>query len=152
MRDNGTMAFQIQFTHTPSSCDVHSKKSQQLTSTLPKGTGQQSCTVKPKGRALLDEGSLTLKQGILPQQASPDYSDDDDIYKVELLARWGKNIFFLRWDIDGSTSWEPRRNIPDKEMLYNFKSNYDGFNEGVNVLHMRETERDKRKYLLHFKG
>lgn len=37
-------------------------------------------------------------------------------------------------------------------MLRNFESNYNGFDEGVDVLDTRETKRDKRKYLLHFHG
>jgi hypothetical protein len=79
--------------------------------------------------------------------------NDADIYQVEcLLARWGKNSFFLRWEVDGSNGWEPRKNILDKKLLRNFESNYLVFDKGVGVLDTRETKRGKHQYLLHFHG
>ncbi|OAQ58054.1 chromo (CHRromatin organization MOdifier) domain-containing protein [Pochonia chlamydosporia 170] len=153
IRDNGTMTFQMQFTHTPSPCGIHAKHPQKTTNESPKGMHQpQSHAIKPKDRRLLDENSLTPKQDVLTHQASPNESDDTDIYKAELLARRGKNIFFLRWDIDGSTGWEPRRNILDKKMLQNFESTYVGFDQGVDVLSTRESKQGKRQCLLHFHG
>jgi hypothetical protein len=91
----------MQFTHTPSPCGIYAKHPQ-----IRKGPDQtRSQAVKPRDPRLLNESSLTLKQGVLPAPSSDSEDDDTDIYKVELLARWGKNTFFLRWDIDGSTDW-----------------------------------------------
>lgn len=74
-----------------------------------------------------------------------------DVYQVEcLLARWGKNTFFLRW-CDGTTGWEPKRNILDKQMLDEFEARYQGFDEGVDVLNSR-SKAGKRQYLLHWHG
>lgn len=153
IRDNGRMTFQVQFTHAPSPCGVHTEQPQQMIHSQPKDKDQpQKRAVKPKSRVLLDDSrALTSKQRVPGPPASPSDSDDNaDIYQMELLARWGKNIFFLRWDIDGSTGWEPRKNILDKEMLRNFESNYLGFDQGVDVLDTRETKRGKRQCLLHF--
>lgn len=148
IRDNGTMTFQMQFTHTPSPCGIHTTHPQ-----IPKDTDQsRSRAVKPRNRGFLNENSCTSRQDVQTHQASPNDAGDSDIYKAELLARWGKNMFFLRWDIDGSTGWEPRRNILDKKMLHNFESNYVGFDEGVDVLDTRENKCGKRQYLLHFHG
>ncbi|KAK9444895.1 chromo (CHRromatin organization MOdifier) domain-containing protein [Metarhizium brunneum] len=153
IHDNGTMTFQMQFTHTLSPCGMRTGHLPKTTNESPKYTDQPQCHAgKPKDGGLLNMNSLTSDKGGTTHQASPNNSDDPDIYKAELLARWGKNIFFLRWDIDGSTGWEPRRNILDKKMLHSFESTYAGFDEGVDVLSTRESKRGKRQYLLHFHG
>ncbi|KHN97410.1 uncharacterized protein MAM_04425 [Metarhizium album ARSEF 1941] len=153
IRDNGTMTFQMQFTHTLSPCGMRTGHPPKTTNESPKYTDQPQCHAgKPKDRGLLNMNSLTSDKGGTTHQASPNDSDDTDIYKAELLARWGKNIFFLRWDIDGSTGWEPRRNTLDQKMLHSFESTYAGFDEGVDVLSTRESKRGKRQCLLHFHG
>lgn len=153
IRDNGRMTLQVQFTYAPSPCGVHTEQPQQKIHSQPRDKDQpQKRAVKPKSRVMLDDsGALTSKQSVPGPPASPNDADDNaDIYQMELLARWGKNIFFLRWHIDGSTGWEPWKNILDKEMLRNFESNYQGFDEGVNMLDTWETKQGKRQYLLHF--
>lgn len=65
-------------------------------------------------------------------------------------ARWKKGVYFLRWS-DGTTGWEPRRNIFDKQMLHDFEAAYQGFDEGVDVLDSR-LKAGKRQYLLHWHG
>lgn len=72
IRDNGTMTFQMQFTHTPSPCGIHAKHPQ----TLKRTDQSRSRAVKPRDLGLFNESSLTLKQGVLP--ASPSESEDDD--------------------------------------------------------------------------
>ncbi|OWT42639.1 hypothetical protein VFPPC_18199 [Pochonia chlamydosporia 170] len=67
-RDNGTMTFQMQFTHTPSPCGIHTKHPQ----TLKRTNQSRSRAVKPRDAGLLNESSLTLKQGVpLRHQATP---------------------------------------------------------------------------------
>jgi hypothetical protein len=62
--------------------------------------------------------------------------EENDVFEVDcLLARWGKNIFLLRW-ADGTYSWEYRRNI-GKQLVCDFEDRYDGFCSGVEVLDKR---------------
>ncbi|KAH8653612.1 hypothetical protein BX600DRAFT_83041 [Xylariales sp. PMI_506] len=50
---------------------------------------------------------------------SNDGVKEDNVYEMDcILARWGKNRFFLKWT-DGSSLWKPRANL-DKEDVQNF--------------------------------
>lgn len=98
IQDNGTMTFQMQFTHTPSPCGIHAKHPQTLKHT----NWSRSRAVKPRDLGLFNESSLTLKQDVLPASPSDSEDDDTDIYKAELLAQWGKNTFFLMREL---TCW-----------------------------------------------
>ncbi|KAK2778946.1 DUF3435 domain protein [Colletotrichum kahawae] len=76
---------------------------------------------------------------------------EGDTFSVDrILGRWGRNLFFLRWD-DGTHSWEPRGNILDEQMLESFEENYVGFLEGVDVLGTRMRNR-KFEYKIHWAG
>ncbi|EXA32207.1 hypothetical protein FOVG_16578 [Fusarium oxysporum f. sp. pisi HDV247] len=67
-----------------------------------------------------------------------------------LLGRWGKDLFFLRWQ-DGSYGWEPRHNILDDDLIEKFETEYQGFQHGVEVLCTR-IRNGKVEYRLHWIG
>ncbi|KJZ71100.1 hypothetical protein HIM_09519 [Hirsutella minnesotensis 3608] len=141
VRDNGMATFQLQFTWTTASCIEH--VSQHKPSRLPKVDHQ---------RPAIPEQRTEIIGGSSEEPIQRDGTDDDsDVYTAEcILARWGKHTFFLRWS-DGTTGWEPRRNILDKQMLREFEARYHGFDEGIDVLGSR-SKAGKRQYLLHWHG
>ncbi|PHH86043.1 hypothetical protein CDD83_10835 [Cordyceps sp. RAO-2017] len=120
-RDNGTATFQLQFTWA-ASCMAHA--TQHEPRKIP----------KVDGRALTIQGK---RSGVFMEGSSEDPSRQvTDVYQMDcLLARW-RHIFFLRWS-DGTTGWEPKRNILDRQMLEEFEAGYQGFDEGVDVLRSR---------------
>lgn len=74
----------------------------------------------------------------------------NNVYKVSrYLAIWGK--IFLEWE-DGTTGWEPKRNILDKEGLALFLEGYRGIDEGVDILDIRATRARGCQFLLHWHG
>ncbi|OAQ57905.2 hypothetical protein VFPPC_11363 [Pochonia chlamydosporia 170] len=74
----------------------------------------------------------------------------NNIYKVKrYLAVWGK--IFLEWD-DGTTGWEPKSNIIDKEELAKFQAEYQGIDEGVDILNVRQSRARAYQFLVHWHG
>jgi hypothetical protein len=67
-----------------------------------------------------------------------------------LLGRWGKDLFFLRWQ-DGSYGWEPQYNILNDNLIEKFEKEHDGFQHGVEVLRTR-FRNGKVEYRLHWIG
>ncbi|KAF7524785.1 hypothetical protein G7054_g11302 [Neopestalotiopsis clavispora] len=56
--------------------------------------------------------------------AEPTYEVD------EIMERWGKNTFLLRWKFDGTYWWVPRKNI-DPGIVEEFESRYQLVDAGV---------------------
>lgn len=143
VQENNMAIFQLHFTW-PTTCPKHNPQDQPATKHLrPRRTARG---VRPLAREKMQE---TFFESSLEQPGHPD--DESGIYQVkQLLARWGKNLFFLRWS-DDTTGWEPGRNILDKDMLREFELTYKGFDEGIDVLKSR-TRAGKVQYLLHWHG
>lgn len=77
--------------------------------------------------------------------------DKSNIYAVKrLLARWKTGTYLLEW-ADGSTSWEPRKNLINKQMIRDFEATYQGFDEGIDVLASRIQKR-RQQWRVHWHG
>lgn len=142
--DNGRVTFSLQFSWSP--CEIHTYGQ----------SGQQSIDNPPDGRREPGVGTHA-PPARRPSTGQPtkaaricSSSDELDVYQVKrMLGRWGRHTFFLQWD-DGSTGWEPRRNI-DEHMLNEFELTYAGFNKGVEILDTRTRGRT-RQFLLQWQG
>jgi hypothetical protein len=78
-------------------------------------------------------------------------SGENNIFAVaRLLARWKTGTYFLEW-ADGTTSWEPKRNILDRRMIDDFETTYRGFNAGIDVLASR-TRKGRQQWRVHWHG
>lgn len=56
----------------------------------------------------------------------------------------------MEW-VDGFTSWEPKRNILDRQMMRKFEDTYRGLDEGIDILASR-TRKVKQQYRVHWHG
>ncbi|KAH7142039.1 hypothetical protein EDB81DRAFT_899531 [Dactylonectria macrodidyma] len=75
-------------------------------------------------------------------------AEGSDCFTVErLLVRTDNGDFPVLWP-EGTTTWEPRSNILDKEMLDEFEKGYRDYDDGVDILNTR-TISSVRQYLLH---
>ncbi|KEY74534.1 hypothetical protein S7711_11538 [Stachybotrys chartarum IBT 7711] len=146
VRSDGMATFQLQFTWA-TSCMAHGSQDQAAAKHRQLSNKDQRQRLSTQ-----EERSGMLSEGSSEQAGSPATPDDGaDIYQVEcILARWGKNLFFLRWS-DGTTGWEPRRNILDKQLLGSFEMQYQGFDAGVDVVGLR-TRAGQRQYCLRWHG
>ncbi|ETS76611.1 hypothetical protein PFICI_11998 [Pestalotiopsis fici W106-1] len=50
-----------------------------------------------------------------------------------ILERWKKDVFLVRWLEYGSSSWVPRSDILDDDLLEAFENNYSGYQDGVEM-------------------
>jgi hypothetical protein len=77
--------------------------------------------------------------------------DESDVYDVKrVLARWKRGTYFLEW-ADGSTGWEPKRNILHQQTIDDFEATYQGLNEGIDVLASR-ARKGKQQWRVHWHG
>lgn len=134
VRDSGTATFQLQFTWA--------------TSYL----AHDSFNVDRRRLAVPGERIEVSVEDTLEEPIQRDDTDGNaNVYQVDcLLARWGKRAFFLRWS-NGTTRWEPKKKILDKQMLDEFEASHRGFDEGIDILGLR-SKAGKRQYLLHWHG
>lgn len=160
VREDGTATFQLQFACAITTCTGHSpqvveaslKKDRPARLEIdPQITTEIEYEITGQGDAsyLVDDrrNSQNLKPASLPDGAAI----RPDIYQVEcILARWGKNTFLLKWS-DGTTGWEPRRHVLDRQMIRDFEEGYRGFDKGVDVVGTR-TRAGKRQYLVRWHG
>ncbi|KAK2764804.1 DUF3435 domain protein [Colletotrichum kahawae] len=78
-------------------------------------------------------------------------NDVDETFTVDrILGRWGRNLFFLRW-FDGTYSWEPRENLLDDDLVETFEKEYEGFENGVQVVKTR-VRKGKTEYKIRWDG
>jgi hypothetical protein len=140
---NGQTTLQLQFTWA-TSCASHVAPNVGL-------AGQPS--VQPSIRR--DSGAETSASETQSTSAkslgSGNPDDESDIYDVtRVLARWKRGIYLLEW-ADGSTSWEPKRNIVYQQTIDDFEATYQGLNEGIDVLASR-TRKGKQQWRVHWHG
>ncbi|KAI1839600.1 hypothetical protein JX266_014189 [Neoarthrinium moseri] len=124
--DNGGTTFQLQFTLGPENPPFLS-------------------LAKPRRRA-----APCRKPRPSPNTAAVDPNEDNVFEVKRLLARRWKHKFFLEW-ADGTYSWEPRRNISET-LVRDFEESYRGFDEGVDVLKLRDGKAGSIQWLLHRHG
>lgn len=67
-----------------------------------------------------------------------------------LLDKWGRDDFYVQW-LDGTCSWEPRKNIEDPNLIKALNKTHRGLHHGVDVLGTRRDSGGVR-YQVHWKG
>jgi hypothetical protein len=86
----------------------------------------------------------------LPSCAARATQDEPDVYTMKRIMARKNGRYFLEWS-DGTTGWEPKKHILDKDMLHEFEARYQGFDDGVDILGSR-LQAGKRQFLLHWHG
>lgn len=128
---NGRATLKLQFTWA-TSCASHTTPNAGPTaqpSVLPS-------TRRPRGAGTRASKTESTNRGT-ERLDSSNTSEESDIYAVSrLLARWKRGSYLLEW-ADGTTSWEPKRNILHRQMIGDFGATYRGFDEGIDVLASR---------------
>lgn len=124
-----------------------------------------------KGSSIpIDPGLLDAETGTLANNTQSRQLDDTDIsgmggteahqglaedeYELDrILGKWcrrGKELVFVRW-LDGSTTWEPPKDMGNDQLIKQFEREYQGFREGVQILACRMRSH-KRQFRLRFDG
>ena len=142
---NGRAILQLQFTWT-TPCASHTASDAR--------PGRQPSVLPPTRR---DRGARTRasKSGTTNRGTervnSCNTGGENDVHAVaRLLARWKRGTYLLEW-ADGTTSWEPKRNILDRHMIDGFEATYRGFNAGVDVFASR-TYKGREQWRVHWHG
>jgi hypothetical protein len=142
---NGRAILQLQFTWaTP--CASHEAPAATPTAQLP----ETPSTRRGRGASTRASKGPTSNGGTERVDAD-DRDGENDIHIVaKLLVRWKTGTYLLEW-ADGSTTWEPKRNILDRQMIDNFEATYRGFNAGIDVRASR-TRKGRHQWRVHWHG
>lgn len=79
------------------------------------------------------------------------YSPVKEQFTVDRLIDEWRGWFYVKW-LDGSCSWEPRKNVLDKALIEDLRRDYKGLSSGVEVVRTRQTKGRKMDYRVRFKG
>jgi hypothetical protein len=142
---NGRAILQLQFTWATPRASYESPAA-----TPTAQLSEMSSTRRGRGTSVRADKGPTSNGGT--ERADADDRDgEDDIHSVErILARWKRGRYFLEWT-DGSTSWEPKRNILDQQMMDDFEATYRGFDAGIDVLASR-TRKGRQQWRIRWHG
>lgn len=142
---NSRATLQLQFTWaTP--CASHTAPAARPAAQSSELTG----THRGRGASTRASKRPTSNRG-LERADSGNTGGENDVHIVaSLLARWKRGTYFLKW-ADGTTSWEPKRNFFDRQMIDDFEATYRGFDAGIDVLASR-TWKGRQQWRVHWHG
>ena len=143
---NGRAILQLQFTWaTP--CASHEAPVAMPTAQL---SGLPS-TRRGRGASTGASKKLTSSRNTERTDSDNNTGGGNDVYIVaKLLARWKTGTYLLEW-ADGSRTWEPKRNLLDRQMIDDFEATYRGFNAGIDVRASR-TRKGRQQWRVHWHG
>jgi hypothetical protein len=142
---NGRAILQLQFTWaTP--CASHEAPAAMPTAQLPEIPGTR------RGRGASTRASKRpTSNGGIGRADSGNTDGETDIHIVaRLLARWKRGTYLLEW-ADGSTTWEPKTNILDRQMIDDFEATNRGFDAGIDILASRP-RKGRQQCRVHWHG
>ena len=142
---NGQTTLQLQFTWA-TSCAAHMDPE-----AGPAGQQSVESSLRQDDDAEIWASETELTNHGVKGLSSGNTDGASNIYDVtRILARWKRGTYFLEW-ADGSTGWEPRRNIVYPQTIDDFEATYQGLNEGIDVLASR-MRKGKQQWRVHWHG
>ncbi len=120
-----------------------------LRTDTPAPESSQSTANEPSPESCERQHSAILPASAEPETDQPSPTGKNQ-YEVESLVDKWHGWFYVKW-IDGSCTWEPKKNILDNDLIRDLQTRHKGLGCGVEIVRTRRQGR-KVEYRVHFRG